>query len=365
MFVGHEFLAFALAGWGARLTGADRGTALRLGGIAALAALLPDLDVVYASATYAVAVWAGAPFGWEAFWGVANGVHRVVTHPLPVGVVAALVFTAAAALVRGDAQAVRGHAASSRLPRVHARNALGTVFVALIAAVGIAALLLVFWGGVSQTAATVAAAYLSVVGVAGALVSRRANATAASLAAAAGVGFLTHPFGDIFLAAPPPLLSPFGPPLLTERISLATDPTVEILAILFVELATVWLGIAVASRVGAGEFVGIDQGLSGLRDVIGIRSAAGVAYGAAVFVLPRPTITDAHLLGFTIVPLAVAVGLWAGRSNDRPPSAPGPSSPAPLGVGRRRAGATIGALTGLTALTLAALAYLVVYLLSS
>ena len=363
MFVGHEFLAFALVGWGARRVGTDDRTALILGGVAALASLLPDLDVVYAAATYAVAVGTGTPFGWEPFWGVANGVHRVVTHPLPVGVVATLVFAAAAALVRADSRSVLRSSASSPVLSVHARNALGTVVAALAAAVGIAVLLPAFWQSLDRTAATVAAAYLSAVGVAGALVGRRTSASTASLAAAAGAGFLTHPFGDVFLAVPPPMLSPFGPPLFTERVSLATDPTVEILAVLFVELAVVWFGIAVASRLGAGEFVGIDGGLSGLRDVIGVRSAAGLSYGVAVFVLPRPTITDAHWLGFTIVPLAVAVGLWAGRANGRSPPTSGSSGS--LGWGRHRFGATIGTLTGLTTLTLSAVAYLVVYLLSS
>ena len=87
MFVGHEFLAFAIAGWAARRVGCDARTALHAGGVAAVAGLLPDLDVGYAVGTYAVAVAEGAPVGWEAFWGVANATHRVVTHTLPsVGV---------------------------------------------------------------------------------------------------------------------------------------------------------------------------------------------------------------------------------------------------------------------------------------
>ena len=95
MFVGHEFLAFALAGWAALRLGCDDRTALHIGGIAAIAALLPDLDIGYAVATYAVAVANGTPLGWEAFWGVANATHRVVTHTLPTGGVATLWLGAA------------------------------------------------------------------------------------------------------------------------------------------------------------------------------------------------------------------------------------------------------------------------------
>ena len=354
MFVGHEFLAFALAGWGARSTGADRRTALHLGGIAAIAALLPDLDVAYAAATYATAVAGGAPLGWEAFWGVANGVHRVVTHPLPVGVVAALAFTAAAAVATAWLEPTP-RTAGSDLPSGSGRDALAAVLATLFATAGVAALLSTFSRVVGRTPALVAAAFLLAVAVAGALVGRRADASTASLAAAAGVGFLSHPFGDVFLAVPPPLLSPFGPPVLTERVSLAADPTVEILAVLFVELAAVWLGVVVAFRLTAGDFARTDGNLSGLRGAIDVRSMTGVAYGAAVFVLPRPTVVDAHVLGFTIVPLAVVVGLWTGYSNARRGTSDDPS-------GGHRTGVAVGGLSALTALTVAAVVYLVVYL---
>lgn len=358
MFVGHEFLAFALAGWGAYRFG--RGgrsdttreetahTALALGAVAALAALLPDLDVVYAAATYALAVGGGAPLGWEAFWGVANGVHRVVTHPLPVGAVATLVFGAAIAVARGRSAV----ASRSRTRQTWTRIGLA----GLLALASATVLLSAFRTVVSPQAALVAGAFLACVGVVGALVGRRTDLSALAVALAAGVGFLTHPFGDVFLAAPPPLFSPFGPPVLTARVSLAGDPTLDLLGVLFVEIAAVWAGVAVFSRVRADRF----GPASRLRTAIDPRPALGTAYAGAAFVLPRPTIADAHVLGFTIVPLAVVVAVWVGHGEyaraveaDRLGDA---------NASRRVDAAFVGLVAGLSTLTVAALGYAVVYL---
>ncbi|MGQ4556632.1 metal-dependent hydrolase [Halobellus sp. GM3] len=359
MFVGHEFLAFALAGWGARRAGCSDRLSLRLGAVAALAALLPDLDVAYAAATYAVAVGNGAPLGWEAFWGVANGVHRVVTHPLPVGAVAALAFGAAAAVSHRRPDAPNASAGSGLLPVLSVLP-----FLAALLALGSAAVLLsAFRAAVSPSAAVVAAAFLACVGVGGALVGRRTGIRASALSAAAAVGFLTHPFGDVFLAAPPPLLSPFGLPILTERVSLAADPTLDLLGILLVEVSIVWAGIAVFARLSAGQ-QGRDRRL---RDTIDRRTALGVVYAPAALVLPRPTIADAHVLGFTIVPLALVVAVWVTYSNvaystvrpvvsERPDGTPR-TGVRPVGV------AYLGVLTGLATLTVAAVGYGIVYLL--
>ncbi|MFB6251345.1 MAG: metal-dependent hydrolase [Halobellus sp.] len=329
MFVGHEFLAFALVGWGARRAGHDARTALWLGCVAALAALLPDLDVAYAVGTYAVAVAGGTPIGWEPFWGVANGVHRVVTHPLPVGAVAALTLGTGVSLARSGRR-------------------ITPVAVGLVGVAAAAASIAVLWGfwDESPIAAAVATVFLSITTVAGAVVGRRTVLTPVSSILAAAVGFLTHPFGDVFLAVPPPLLAPFGPPLLADRVVLAADQTLNLLGILFVEVATVWAGLAVAVRLWSSVSFGFRP--VRLRDALGGSAAAGLAYAPAAVVLPRPTIADAHVLGFTIVPLAVAVALWAfyDASTD----------------GRGTVSAVlIGLVNGLAAITLGAGASLLVY----
>ena len=345
MFVGHEFIAFAIAGAAALRLGCDDRPALHAGLIAAVAALLPDLDIGYALATYAVAVADGAPLGWEAFWGVANATHRVVTHPLPAGTVAMLVFGAAVGV--GRRRPVSGVRPRSRSGRVT------VVAFAGVAAVAAAVLLVRFRGAVSPSAAVVAGGFLACVAAAGWLLAPRADLSISGVTAAAGVGFLSHPFGDTFLAAPPPLLSPFGPSVWTGRVSLAADPTLDIVSVLFVELAAVWAGLAVFSRV-AGNRVGPG---GRLRDVLDRRAGVGLAYAPAAVLLPRPTVVDAHILGATIVPFAVAIGVWAGSAALRRGEVVGRG-----GVDELRLGsAYTGVVAGVTALTLAAIAYTAVY----
>jgi hypothetical protein len=343
MFVGHEFLAFAIAGGVALRLGYGTQTALHAGLIAALAALLPDLDIGYALGTYAVAVAGGAPLGWEPFWGVANATHRVVTHTLPTGIVAALTFGATVAVGRRTA------VADPESPRSWLAS---TLALAGAAVVGTAVLLSGFRAGVSPAAAVVAAGFLICVGAAGWVLAARTDLPTAGTTAAAGVGFLSHPFGDVLLAVPPPLLSPFGPPVLVERVSLAADPTLHLLGALFVELVAVWAGLAVLSRLGSDRIGG-----GRLRDAIDRRAGVGVAYAPAAIVLPRPTIADAHILGATIVPLAVVVGAWAeyasfrrGRASDHTGSET-----------RRDEHIFVGVVTTAMALTLAAIAYATVY----
>jgi hypothetical protein len=105
------------------------------------------------------------------------------------------------------------------------------------------------------------------------------------------------------------------------------------LAVTFVELSAVWVGVVVYVRVAGRS----------LRRAVAPRALLGVAYAAAVVALPRPTMADAHWLGFSIAPTAL-VGL---------PSLWTPATPADR---RLRAAAT-----GLVTLTLAAVAYLLAY----
>lgn len=112
MFVGHEFLAFALVAALARVPGHDPARALSLGAVGAVAALLPDLDLAYALARYAATALDGSALSWEAFWRASSGVHRVVTHSLPVAAVATLAFAATAALGRRRAMGGGPHLAA-------------------------------------------------------------------------------------------------------------------------------------------------------------------------------------------------------------------------------------------------------------
>ncbi|MFC4357645.1 metal-dependent hydrolase [Halobium salinum] len=327
MFVGHEFLAFALAGALARVRGHDPTTAHGLGLVAAVAALLPDLDVVYGLVSYVAAVLDGAPLGWDAFWVVTNDLHRVVTHPLPVLCCVAVVFA--------------GGAGIGRTLRVDGRPtlvaaAVGTVGVGGLAAVARFSRPVLDWVGVDG--ALVLAGFAASVLLVGVVVGRRTDLPLPALVGAGTLGLLEHPFGDVFMAAPPPLLAPVGPDLLTGRVVFAADEAVNLLAVLFVEVATVWAGLLVALRLDGRR----------LEDVIDWRVGLGVGYAPVALALPRPTMADAHVLGFTVVPLAALVGLSALFGATGPP--------------KERALRAV--VTGLATLTVAAAASLVVYVLA-
>ena len=345
MFVGHEFLAFAIAGWVALRLGGDDRAAIHAGLVAGVAALLPDLDIGYAVATYAVAVAGGTPLGWEPFWGVANATHRVVTHTLPTGGVATLVFGAAVAVARR--QGAVGDRSRSR------RGQVTTVASAGLAVVGVATLLAGFRATVSPAAAVVAAGFLACVAATGWVLATRTGLSTPGMTAAAGVGFVSHPFGDVFLAAPPPLFSPVGPPVWTGRVALSADPTLDLLGVLFVELATVWAGFAVFSRVAGDR---MDLG-GRARNAVDRRAGVGLAYAPAAVLLPRPTIVDAHILGATIVPFAAIVGVWAGVASTRRDSGTEHANTDGFGV----TSVYIGVVSATTALALAAVAYAAVY----
>jgi hypothetical protein len=326
MFVGHEFLAFALAGSLTAAFGADSETAVAAGLVAGLAALLPDLDVVYGLVSYLAAVLGGAPLSWEGFWATANGLHRVVTHPLPVVACASVVVAGAAVLGRG------------RRGDLSAVPALLGGATGAVAAAGLVWVTGEAYGSIEAFVALGYVAAAAAVGLGlGLGIGAASGVSLRVVAGSSAVGLVTHPFGDLFMAAPPPLLAPVGPAVVTERVVLAADPTLNLLAVLFVEVSVVWAGVVVFARLTDRR----------LRDALARRSALGLGYAAAVVTLPRPTMTAAHVLGFTVVPLAVVVGITAVERSSRP---------SPTVVLR-------GSTTGLATLTVAATAYLAAYLL--
>src|SRR6056297_1986212 len=91
MFIGHGLLAFALVALVGRRWGLTRDRTLSLAVLAGGFATLPDVDMVYAP----VGLLGGASGAFtaaEAFWQTGNVVHRVITHSLVIGVVAAVAF---------------------------------------------------------------------------------------------------------------------------------------------------------------------------------------------------------------------------------------------------------------------------------
>lgn len=304
MFVGHGMLAFALVAGAAALRGADRDRALALGAVAGVFATVPDVDILYALAGVlqvgVVGLWSTV----DAFWATGNVVHRAVTHSLVLGAPASVGF-ALATIRRG-----RPFALAILSGLVAWVLLVGGVLAALVATA-------------SFTAGIAVALYAG----------RRLDFGPRPILAAAATGLLSHPFGDLFTGEPPALLYPLDETLVDATVVLHPDPTLHLLAAFGVELATIWLAAAVYVRLRGGRlFPNVDS-----------RATVGTGYAAAVIVLPAPTLDVSYHFVFSVLAVG-GVGLLAGRR------------PWAVQDDRLRAG-----LTGLTAVTLAAVTYGLAY----
>ena len=298
MFVGHGLVAVAVvASLAARRLSRER--ALLAGVLAGAFATAPDVDMLFAVLGAADATSPGAAA--ESFWAATDTLHRSVTHSLVVGAVAA-----------------------AGLGAWRARTYPAALAGALAVAAGL-------FGVVWLTGGPLTAAMVGVflaVGLCVALVAERLGFGPRAVAGLAAVGFLSHPFGDLLAGGPPDLLYPLGWQVLTERVVLSPDPTVHLLAAFFSEVAVIWLALVVFLQLHG----------RGVRSVVRPRAALGVAYAAAVLAVPAPTVEVAS----PFVVSVLAVGLVGVPVTRRPRPLP-----------------TVA--TGLTAVTLAALAYATVY----
>lgn len=312
MFVGHGLLAFAIVAGCAHLLGAARERAVVVGLLAAGFATVPDVDIVHPIVALAAEPGpiAGAP---GRFWALSTEAHRTATHSLVVGGLTALGVTAWAA---------RDRWAGSTAP-------VGVGLAAVATAVFGGML-----GGVWLVDGALSATLVGLVVVASlglARLASRADIRPVVVGSTAAVGLLSHPFGDLVTGQPPPLLYPVGPEVVAGRVPLHPDPTMHLLGAFLLEVATIWCALVVAARLW-------DVSLS--RHV-GLRSVGGVGYAGAVLVVPAPVLDAATPFVFSVL----AVGLVG------TPVRPG------------RDGAVWQALTtGLTAVTVATVAYGAAYL---
>jgi membrane-bound metal-dependent hydrolase YbcI (DUF457 family) len=316
MFVGHGLLAFALVAGLARLRGWPRERALTVGLLAGAFGLLPDVDIVYAPVALVLSADPGGPLATaQAFWAAGNLIHRAVTHSLVVGPLVAL---GAWAVVAGDRRR---------------RTAGGVGLLALpVVALGVSGML-----GSAVTVVFVAGAALL------AFAGRRYGLGPAAIGSAALVGLATHPFGDLFTGEPPAMLYPLSTVPTVERVALHPDPTLHLLGALGVELATAWLALFVYLAVRHGtERPSAFPGT--VRGVVAGRAGLGAGYAATVFLLPAPTLDVSYHFVFPLLGLGLVVAL-----------------PTPRVVRGATARPVRAAATGLAAVTVATLAYALVY----
>jgi len=301
MFVGHALFAFALGALAARWLGLSRERAVQLGVVAGLFAAVPDVDIVYAP--FGLLVGAAENLTADGFWETANVVHRGPTHSLLLGAALA----AAAGLWTSDSRAAR----------------LGSL------SVGVA--LTALTGALSGPVAGLVT-LLFVLGVlAVATVAQSRDVSPQAVTGLALLGLLSHPFGDLFTGGPPPFLYPVDVTVVAERVILHPDPTTHLLAAFAIELATVWLAVSTYVHLRGDT----------LTELVRPRAALGIGYAATVLFLPAPTLERSAHFVFSVLALGV-IGA--------------PVRPFSDGVDWLET-----VVTGLAAVTIAALAYAMAY----
>ncbi|USZ68060.1 metal-dependent hydrolase [Halorussus salilacus] len=265
MMVGHAMVAFALATAAASRRWSPQ-RALSFGVVAAAFATVPDVDMAYAGVGLAQAGVGGV---WEltsAFWGSSTLVHRAVTHSLVVGAVAAVAF-AATASDRARVAAVPLGAALVGAAFVES-GPLGAAIMGLFVLAGV---------GVAVVAAGTT------------------DLGPRELLVAALVGLLSHPFGDVLTGEPPGFFYPFDLLAFDSRVVLLGDPTLNLLAVFGVELATIWVAGYVYLRAN-------DERLLAHVDA---RAAVGAAYAIAALALPAPTMEVSYHFVFSILSVGI------------------------------------------------------------
>ncbi|NIC00330.1 metal-dependent hydrolase [Halobacterium sp. R2-5] len=304
MFVGHATFAFGAVALAAVRLGASRERALALGVAAGLFAAVPDVDMAYALVGL-VAVDPTSPMAVaQSFWGASTVVHRAVTHSLAVAVPAAAAFA---------------------LAPTHRRTA--------------AAALATLVGVVAAASGPLPAVIVGLFAAGGWLVARAAHAhdvRGTSLFAVALFGLVSHPFGDLLTGQPPELFYPLGANAFDGRVALSADPTLHLLGAFGVELFAIWLGVVAAFWLTGRR----------LTDHVNSRATVGAAYALAVLVLPPPTVDASYQFVFSVVAVGFVGAVPAPKLRQR--SLTLPSAPTAL-------------LTGLTAVTLAGVAYAIAY----
>jgi len=280
MFIGHAFLALALGLLVGRLAGFSDRSVLVLGLVAAGSAVLPDLDLLVSLGSVAGVLTDSMIGSWEGYWSVSNQIHRDVSHTLIGGTGTALALAGAAVWVRAFAAGQRG-----RMGGGIGIGLLGIFLPLLLLGSSVDA---VGWIGFSFV----------LIGaiVFGAFVASRTDLGTNAILGGALLGQWLHPFTDIFLGQPPAMFYPFESQILAESVVLASDPTISLLGVTMAELTAVWIGVIAISRV---------QGYK-VRALINRFAAIGVAFPLVMLALPRPTMADAHWLGFPLAPFGLA-----------------------------------------------------------
>jgi len=308
MMVGHAALAFAIGAFLAHRLGLAPERALLFGVAAGAFAVVPDADMGYALVGVATAETIYLSGLLDAFWDSGLTVHRGMTHSLLVAGLAGIGFGL-----------------------VSERGAARTAGIAVLAGMVLATV--AFVGGLEAGVMT----SFVLAGAVVAVYARRVGLGSREVFAGAAIGLLSHPFGDVFTGTAPELLYPLDVRLLPTRVALSGDPTLHLLGAFGIELATVWLALAVYLRLREQP----------IRAHVHRNAVLGAGYAAVVLALPAPTLTVSYHFVFTVLAVGT-VGITADLPRPDLRSA--------------RSRHTV-LLTGLAAITIALFSYTLAYLL--
>ena len=210
MIIGHFFLAFALTAIIGKYLEIEDQRLIKLGFLAALIALIPDVDIVFAFSEI-LTLGSGFYEFTDSFWTASEATHRGLTHSLVIlGAVSSGLITY--------------HRTGSKL---------------------FASVLLTGFTAAALTQGLFSAATMAMFIALGLLLTEKIgrNFTPREFALVLFTGLIIHPFGDVFTGTPPEFLYPLGLSLMESRIILNTDPVINLLAILLIELSTALLAI--------------------------------------------------------------------------------------------------------------------------
>ncbi len=344
MMLGHGLVAFAAVAAVAGRRVAPR-RALLLGGVAGLFAAVPDVDMLFALPglvaavvdTSATAGGAGS-IPVDSLWAASNDVHRSVTHSLVVAVPSSVAAGLVAAPTRDGVTTAVGAALL----------ALSAVVAGVVSGPVAAAMLVAFGAGI--------------VGVATAA-RRWTDLSGPTVGGLAAVGLLSHPFGDLFTGGPPRLLYPLAVDPIPTRVLFSTDRTLHLLGTFALEVAAAWAAIAVVLALYDRD----------PRSFVRPVALVGVAYGLVALVLTPPTLSVSYHFVFSVLALGLGTCAVAWTRQTAPTrAAVNPRADGGQDVALPRLRSVVAAtrdterlattlVTGVTAVSLAWLAYLVVY----
>lgn len=266
MIAGHFLLAFSLVAAAAIALGYEKEKALYLALFAGGFAIIPDIDMIYGVKGLAVALESGLTGFPGTFWDVSNRVHRGLSHSLVTGLVATAGFTAYFIWSKvSTASAVTGLLVLSAF-----------IFEDFIGAV---VMLLFSLAGLKLTA------------------NAQSHMESREFFSVAGLGLLSHPFGDFFTGTPPELFFPLTDAVSETRIVLNQDPVLNLLSIFGLELS---LGLSAL-------MLGLYLKEIPVKEKISPLVALGGLYGFVFYFIPAPTLAASYSFVFSILGFGAVV----------------------------------------------------------